>query len=615
MVAEARNKAKKPFLASFIIAGSVIVFVFFLFLFNFFQDFELKGYDFLFRFKSALNHPSKDIIISAIDEWSMHDDEAPELKVFPFPRSVYATAIRNLKKAGAKVVCIDIEFSSDSQIIENDRIFSGAVREAGNCRGVYTLQDEIININNRSMNIKRPIYPMSSLKSALAGIGYTGFRQNHDTYIRSGEIFENINGKDYYCFALNILCSLKGSAEEAELKALRERSVLINGPESLDNDSLFIDFCGPAGTYKTIPFAELFKGKNLENYKDKIVFLGSTSHVLHDEFSTPCGILPGVEIHANLLDTLRKKVCLKKASFALTVFFLFLIVALTTLAAYKLNPIKSIFTVLLMAAAYVAAVLIIFAGYNYYFEFTMPLWALVFAYTGNIAYKAVTEGRKKEMIKKTFQRYVSRDVVEEILKNPEGLALGGKRQHMTILFSDIRNFTPMSESLKAEEVVELLNMYFSEMTGIIFKYRGTLDKYIGDAVMALFGAPKELPNSEELAVRTAIEMQEKMKEFRATLKIQGKNEIAIGIGLNAGEVIVGNIGSGQQMNYTVIGDVANTASRLESLTKEYKRDIIISQSVYDKVKDIIVAEDLGEASVKGKLAKVKIYAVLGLKRK
>ena len=270
---------------------------------------------------------------------------------------------------------------------------------------------------------------------------------------------------------------------------------------------------------------------------------------------------------------------------------------------------------LLLAAVYVIAVAALFVGSNYYVEFTMPLWALVFAYIGNIAYKAVTEGRKKEMIKKTFQRYVSRDVVEEILKNPEGLALGGKRQHMTILFSDIRNFTPMSESLKAEEVVELLNMYFSEMTGIIFKYRGTLDKYIGDAVMALFGAPKELSNSEELAVRTAIEMQEKMKEFRAAMKLRGKKEISIGVGLNAGEVIVGNIGSGQQMNYTVIGDVANTASRMESLTKEYKRDIIISQSVYDKVKDIIVAEDLGEASIKGKLDKVKIYAVLGLKRK
>ncbi len=610
-----RKKENKPLTASLIIAGSVLFFVLLLSFFNFFQYFELKGYDFLFGFKSAFNRPSENIVISAIDDWSIGNDEVAELKVWPFPRHVYATAIDNLKKAGAKAICLDIEFSSDSPSPANDRIFSAAVKNAGNCIGVYSLQDELINISNRSMNVKRPIYPMSSLQSGLAGVGYTGYKQDQDKYIRSGEIFENINGNYYYCFGLKISSFARGLSEDAALKALQAHSVMLKGPESGESDSLLINFCGPAKTYKTIPFVDLLKGKNLENYKGKIVLLGSTSSVLHDEFPTPCGVLPGVEIHASLLDTLQKDNYLRKAPFALTAFFLFVLIGITTLAAYKLNPIRSIFVVLLLAIIYVLAVSVLFITFNYYTEFTLPLWALVFAYIGNVAYKAVTEGRKKDMIKKTFQRYVSRDVVEEILKNPEGLALGGRRQHMTILFSDIRNFTPLSENLQAEEVVELLNMYFSEMTGIIFKYRGTLDKYIGDAIMALFGAPKELPNSEELAVRTAIEMQEKMKEFRATLKIQGKNEIAIGIGLNAGEVIVGNIGSGQQMNYTVIGDVANTASRLESLTKEYKRDIIISQSVYDKVKDIIVAEDLGEASLKGKQSKVKIYAVLGLKRK
>ena len=615
MVNERKN-GNKPLTASLIIAGSVIIFVLLLStFFNFFQYFELKGYDFLFGFKTAFNRPSGNIVISAIDDWSIGNEEAPELMVWPFPRNVYASALANLKKAGAKAVCIDIEFSSESLSPVNDRMFGESAKKSGNCIGVYTLQDERINISNRVMNVKRPIYPINSLETGMAGLGYTGYKQDKDKYIRSGEIFQNMNGASYYCFALKVLGFVSGKTETALLKELEDRSVLVKGPESPVKDSVLIDFCGPAKTIKTIPFVDLLKGKNLENYKGKVVFLGSTSSVLHDEFPTPCGVLPGVEIHANMFDMLQKGAYVRKAPFALTALFLVLIVGVTTFFAYKLNPIKSIFAVLLMACVYVLLVSVLLANFNYYIEFTMPLWALVFAYIGNVAYKAVTEGRKKEIIKKTFQRYVSRDVVEEILKNPEGLALGGKRQHMTILFSDIRNFTPMSESLKAEEVVELLNMYFSEMTGIIFKYRGTLDKYIGDAVMALFGAPKELPNSEELAVRTAIEMQEKMKDFRATLKIQGKNEIAIGVGLNAGEVIVGNIGSGQQINYTVIGDVANTASRLESLTKEYKRDIIISQSVYDKVKDIVVAEDLGEATVKGKLAKVKIYAVLGLKKK
>jgi adenylate cyclase len=256
----------------------------------------------------------------------------------------------------------------------------------------------------------------------------------------------------------------------------------------------------------------------------------------------------------------------------------------------------------------------LFNFWNIWINTATPLWAVIFTFIADVTYKAVTEGRKKNEMKRIFQRYVSRQVVDEILKDPEKQKLGGARKRITIFFSDIRNFTSMSENLKPEEVVEILNRYFTEMTNIAFKYGGTLDKFVGDAIMLLYGTPIDKGNNEELAVRTAIEMQERMKVLRQEWTTEGKAPLEMGIGINTGDVVVGNIGSGQQMQYTVIGDAANLASRLESITKEYKAGIIISESVYEKIRDIVLVKDLGEASVKGKLTKIKIYEVLGLKK-
>jgi len=207
-----------------------------------------------------------------------------------------------------------------------------------------------------------------------------------------------------------------------------------------------------------------------------------------------------------------------------------------------------------------------------------------------------------------FQRYVSSQVVDELIKNPDMLKLGGQRKYLSVFFSDIRGFTSMSEKMEPEEVVQLLNEYLTEMTKIIFQFQGTLDKFIGDAVMAFWGAPKYFPNHAELAVRAAVEMQKKVTELCEKWAIEGRKKIGIGMGVNTGDVVIGNMGSQNFADYTVIGDNVNLAARLEENAKAGQ--ILISQSTYDEIKDIVKVTKLEPLRVKGKEKAVQVYEVL-----
>lgn len=220
--------------------------------------------------------------------------------------------------------------------------------------------------------------------------------------------------------------------------------------------------------------------------------------------------------------------------------------------------------------------------------------------------------REKELIKGAFSKYVAKSVVDRILQHQDGLKLGGEKKIVTVFFSDIRGFTPMSEVLSAEEVVHILNEYFTAMSNIIFKFEGTLDKFMGDAIMAIYGAPIDMPDHAERAVMTALAMSEKMKELQAKWRAEGKREVSIGIGINTGEVVVGNIGSMERMEYTAIGDNVNLTQRLESVAE--KGQILISASTYERVKHKVHAVMLDPIKVKGKTEKVIAYNVESLRK-
>ena len=221
--------------------------------------------------------------------------------------------------------------------------------------------------------------------------------------------------------------------------------------------------------------------------------------------------------------------------------------------------------------------------------------------------------RERDFVKETFGRYMTKQVADSILSNPDAVALGGKKQEVTILFSDIRGFTSFSESHAPEQVVSHLNEYMSAMVDVIIKYEGVVDKFIGDAIMAVFGSPIAREDDPLRAVKTALEMQQRLTALNEKWEQQGKDTFKIGIGVNTGEVIVGNIGDVRRMEYTVIGDNVNIASRIEGLTKNYNCPIIISESTYQKVRDHVQVNQLESVVVKGKSRSVAIYELIDVR--
>lgn len=219
--------------------------------------------------------------------------------------------------------------------------------------------------------------------------------------------------------------------------------------------------------------------------------------------------------------------------------------------------------------------------------------------------------KEREMVKAAFARYVSQQVMDEIIASGELPKLEGERRPVTLLFSDVRNFTTLSETMEPEQVVALLNDYFHVMVSIVFRNKGTVDKFMGDGLMAIFGAPEPDPSQEENAVRAALEMQEELGALRRKWSKAGRASLRIGIGIHSGQAIVGNIGSHERLDYTAVGDTVNVASRLESSTKEVGCDVLISQSTYEAVHDRIRCREVGSIRVKGRGEPVVAYAVEG----
>ena len=239
---------------------------------------------------------------------------------------------------------------------------------------------------------------------------------------------------------------------------------------------------------------------------------------------------------------------------------------------------------------------------------------MIAIYLGIAIYRYVKEEREKKKIRGAFQYYLTASVINEMLKDPTNLKLGGDKKDLSVLFSDIRGFTTISEKLTPEELVRLLNEYLTAMTNIVFKYEGLLDKYMGDAIMAVFGAPLDQPDHARRACLTALEMMEDLHKLQKKWEAEGRPILNIGIGINTGDMVVGNMGSEMRFDYTVMGDMVNLGSRLEGINKEYGSNIILSEFTYNVVQDSVSCRELDWVRVKGKNKPVKIFELLGEKK-
>jgi adenylate cyclase len=322
-------------------------------------------------------------------------------------------------------------------------------------------------------------------------------------------------------------------------------------------------------------------------------------------------MMPGVEIHANVINTIFSGQYLKRMDAVSGLFLVFFIGILTSFLIFNIKAWHGLIVVALEIIVYFFISTYLFNFNNYIIDFVNPVFSIVFCYLTISTYKVGVEEREKRKIKNIFSKYLSSNVVEELIKS-EDIKLGGERKEITVLFSDIRNFTAMSEKLTPEEVVSILNEYLSEMTEAIFTYGGTLDKFIGDAVMAIYGTPRFQKDHALRAVKTGFLMLKKLYQLNNKWEKEGKQKFNIGIGINTGIAVAGNMGSMKRMEYTVIGDTVNLASRLESLNKELDTQFLISESTYEQIKDFVQVKKYEDISIKGKQEKINVYEVIKL---
>lgn len=380
---------------------------------------------------------------------------------------------------------------------------------------------------------------------------------------------------------------------------------------------MHINYRGKDRTFPYVSASDVVQGRlNPEEIRGKIVLVGAVATGIYDLRVTPlASVFPGVEVHANVIDNVIRGDFIVRPEWASVMDMLLLIslgLGLGWLFA-GLGPILGGMCMLVIFGAHLYVNTLVLVRWGAWLNVIYPSLMIPVSYLGVSIYKYIHEEREKRKIKGAFQAYVTPAVVHQILKDPNALKLGGEQRVLTVLFSDIRGFTTISESLTPEGLVHLLNEYLTEMSDVIFRHDGTVDKYIGDAIMAIYGAPLPQEDHPLKACLTALDMMDELRKLQVSWEGRGMPRLDIGIGVNTGEMVVGNMGSERRFDYTVMGDAVNLASRLEGLNKQYGTHIIISEFTQEWVQDRLICRELDCVRVKGKARPVTLYEVLGRK--
>jgi len=386
---------------------------------------------------------------------------------------------------------------------------------------------------------------------------------------------------------------------------------------NLTNSRTLINYYAEPRGYEYISFYDVYnKSENLPDFEGKIILIGFTASGIDDTFNVPISdkSIPGVEIHANLVQSIltRDYIYYQDDLSSIGVIFLFALIAGLFLSKFRIY-IASAFIGIVYIAYLLSSIILIFDIYGIIMNVLFPLFTMTFVYIALVGIYYRTEEKSRKWITSVFGKYVSPVVIAQLIENPDLINLGGEKRNITIFFSDIRGFTTISEKLTPEELVHLLNEYLTEMTTIITQNQGLVDKYMGDAIMAFWGAPMDHPIHAEIACSSSLEMMKKLRELQVKWKKDGIPSFDIGIGLNTGNAIIGNMGSKNRFDFTAMGDNVNIASRMEGLNKMYGTNIIITEHTYKIVKDKFETRKLDAVRVKGKKKPILIYELLSRK--
>jgi adenylate cyclase len=379
---------------------------------------------------------------------------------------------------------------------------------------------------------------------------------------------------------------------------------------------MVVNYRGPRGLFPAHSLADVVAGRvDPAAFAGKLVLVGAAATGLGDTFLTPFSPdLPGVERHAHVIESiLRQDFLLRRRTTALLdLAFVVGFGVLLALTNRRAHPVRGVLLALALAAVCVAANVLAFTRAGVWINLLFPLGGLVAAQAAITFSQVLTEKRLKRRIREAFARYLHPALVDEIAANPQLCKLGGEARELTVLFCDIRGFSAMAERLPPEQLVALLNSYFDAMATVVLDHRGLLDKYIGDAVLAVYGAPLPSPDHAYDACCTALAMVARLDAVQGEWSAKGLPRIGIGIGIVTGRMVVGNVGSRRRFDYTVIGDGVNLASRLEGVNKTYGTSILTSESTWERVRDRVAMRELDIVQVKGKQAPTRIFEVLGL---
>ncbi|MDD3269875.1 MAG: adenylate/guanylate cyclase domain-containing protein [Syntrophomonadaceae bacterium] len=576
---------------------------------------DLSLYDVCYRLKGAEN-PGEKVVVLAIDDSSISRLGPPA-----WPRSTHARLLEKLIQA--KAVAFDLTFAN-AQDPKEDETFAQAIANHGRVvlAAKFTFeQDE----NGEPVQGFEP--PLNDLLAGCAGLGFVNTPTDIDQRVRRSSLVDvNTFETPFPSLAIaTAMVSQNINYDELELQPGR----LTVGNKQIPIDSLnqaMIKYWGPKATFKTISYADVIEGKVAPSYfKDKIVLVGTITPEDHDFLATPYttsnmvkgGALdtPGVEIHASIVQNFLEGQWYRALDHRFNIFFLLLAGLLTSVLVSGRGPWRGLLGTFFVTAASMALVYCLWNYQHLWLSLAGPL-ALIF-----LTYVVVTStefiqaelGRRKT--KAMFSRYVSPDVVDELMANPDEISLGGKKQVVTIMFTDIRGFTAFSENKDPVNVISRLNEYLTAQTDAILKHGGTLDKYMGDGLMAFFGAPVYYEDHVERAVKVARDIQQRVVELNEKWAKMGEVPLLIACGINTGPVVVGNVGSPERMDYTLIGEDANLASRVEALTKLFETLVLVSERSYELLPEGEVKNSLhyvGEELVKGFTNPIRVYSFTDL---
>jgi adenylate cyclase len=600
-----------------------------LFFSGFFITFEYKVYDLLSRNLNPAKGPG-DMVIVKIDQQSLDALSAENIN-WPWPRQMYAPLLDYLSLADG--VLVDIIFTEPSSYgEEDDNLLAEALKKAGNVfLPIFLTNDNrqmgaeelafmekkaIPHLLSTRLIYHSAITNIDRIRRAALGAGNVVIKPDVDgTYRRVPLSFKFRE--------LTIPNFVLGSLLKDGNVSVRDGRLLAGGePLPLLGDSLLLRFYSNPEPFKVISAADIFKASmdsaagrtpaiSREFFRGKKVFIGLTAAGLYDLKPTPItAVSTGVMVHATAMDNLLHRHFIRQLPPSVSVVLMLLLsvaICLFVLTHHRFS-INVLFFV--AAATFVLGLSGLLFKNGVYLQVVPSATALIVAMLASVAYSYATEGKERRFVRRAFAQYMDETLVDYLLQNPDLIKPGGQRRRVSVFFADIAGFTTIAEKLPAEATAKILHTALNTFSEVIIRNHGVIDKYIGDCIMAFWGAPLAGENDELNACRAAVECQEALVEINRGLVAEGLTEIAIRIGINSGDAIVGNLGSDRLFDFTAIGDTVNLASRLESANKHFKTRIMVSEDTFSRTSNAYVSRELGLIEVKGKSQPIRIYELL-----